>query len=178
MKNKLRKKALNIRKTLPVQQYSNCIMHNLFNLEEYKKSKNILCYYPLKFEVNTLRCFEDKTKNWYLPRINRENLEFCPYDSGNLKKGNFNTLEPCSEKIENFNNIDMIIIPSVAADKNGFRLGYGKGYYDRFLSSLENPPVKIILTFYDLLFETVYPGKYDIKGDIIITDKEIFRIVC
>ena len=178
MKEELRKKALSIRKNLPVEQYSSIIMHKLFSLPEYSKSKNILSYYPLKSEVNTLKCLEDKTKNWYLPRVINETLEFCPYESSNLKKGSFNIFEPCSSKIDDFSNIDMIIIPAVAADKNGYRLGYGKGFYDRFLYSLKSSPVKVILIFHDLLFETIYPEKHDIKGDIIITNKEIFRIIC
>ena len=72
----------------------------------------------------------------------------------------------------------MIIIPALAADKNGYRIGYGKGYYDRFLKTLKHNPVKVVLTYSDLLFDNIFPDEFDEKCNIIITDKEIYRINC
>ena len=72
--------------------------------------------------------------------------------------------------------IDLVIIPAVAADKNGYRLGYGKGYYDRLLPLLHPRCIKIVLVYSKLLFDSVYPDEFDVKADIVITDKEILRI--
>ncbi len=178
MKNYLRKTALKKRKNLPHEIYDKRILNNLFSLDEYKKSKNIICYYPLKYEVNTLICISDTSKQWFLPRINGENLDICPYFKDKTTVGSYNIVEPLTDKIQNLNFTDMIIIPAVAADINGYRLGYGKGYYDRFLPCLKPSAVKVILIYSDLLFSSVYPENHDVKSDIIITDKEIIRVKC
>ena len=176
MKNELRKLSLQKRKELDVKTLSEKILNNLFQLEEYKKAKHILTYFPLKNEVQTQKCFNDYSKTWYLPRVNGEELEVCLYDSEQLSKGNFNIQEPTNDRIRDLNFIDMVIIPCVASDKNGYRIGYGKGYYDRFLPLLPKTCYKVILGYSVLLFDSVYPTEYDVKSDFIITDKEIFRI--
>ena len=178
MKNELRKLALQKRKELDVQSLSIKVLGNLFSLDEYAFAKNILVYYPLKNEIQTQECLNDFSKTWYLPRVNGENLEVCLYDSTKLSKGNFNIQEPTNKKILNLNLLDMVIIPCVAADVNGYRIGYGKGYYDRFLPSLSSSCKKVLLVYSDLLFDTVYPDEYDVKVDILVTDKQIFRIYC
>lgn len=175
MKNQLRKISLEKRKNFPVEMCSEKIIKNLFSLDEYKDAKNILCYYPLKYEIQTQNCFIDTTKTWFLPRVNGQNLEICKFEKDKLVCGSFNIQEPCTESIDNLNILDSIIIPAVAADKNGYRIGYGKGYYDRFLPKLSTKCVKIILVYSDCLFDNVYPNEYDVKTDIIITDKEILR---
>ncbi len=178
MKNQLRKLSLEKRKTINNEVYSEKILKKLFSLEEYKKSQNILCYYPLKYEINVLPCFEDTSKNWFLPRVNGENLEICPYCKEKLKIGHFKIYEPLTENLKTNEIIEMVIIPCVAADRKGYRLGYGKGYYDRFLSSISKNTKKILLVYSDLLFQSVFPESHDVNADIIITDKEILRVLC
>ena len=176
MKNQLRKSSLEKRKHLDTNLLSSLIINNLFSTDEYQNFKNVICYYPLKYEVNTLRCLNDKTKNIFLPRVNGESLDICTYSPDKISSGAYGIYEPQTEKISSFNNIDIIIIPCVAADINGYRLGYGKGYYDRLLQSMPRKIIKVVLSFSDLLYETVYPDKYDEKADIVITDKEVWRI--
>lgn len=178
MKNQLRKRALELRKTLPTTVLSEKIIKKIFLIPEYSQCKNILSYYPLKYEVNTKDLFNDKTKNWFLPRVNGDNIDICSYVETSLQTGKFNIQEPQTEVINDLKPVDMIIIPAVAADRNGYRLGWGKGYYDRFLSSLGHNPCKVVLVFSNLLFDTVYPENHDEKSDIIITDEEILRIDC
>lgn len=176
MKNKLRIEILEKRKKINIIEISTKIISNLFLLDEYKKSKNIICYYPLKYEINTCSCFQDESKNWFLPRVNNLNLEICPYNNLYLSKGSFNITEPTNSEINNLELIDMVIIPSIASDRNGYRIGYGKGYYDRFLPKLQEKTIKVVLTCSEFLFDTIFPEKHDFKSNIIITDKEIFRI--
>ena len=178
MKSQLRKISIEKRKHLPVELYSEKLIKNLFSMEEYKNSKNILCYYPLKYEVQTLNCFLDLSKNWFLPRVSKDDLEVCPYCSTDLKSGAFNIKEPTGEEVKSVEILDMVIIPAVAADKRGYRIGYGKGYYDRFLSKLSHSCIKVILVYSELLYDSVYPESHDIKSDIIVTDKEILRNLC
>lgn len=176
MKNELRKSALNKRKTLDCLYCSRKAMQNLFSLEEYKNCKNIICYYPKEYEISDMECLNDKTKNIYLPRVNGNELEICPYQKDKMKEGCFKIQEPITEKITSFENIDIVIIPAVAADKNGYRIGYGKGYYDRFLSILPQKIIKIILVYDELLSNNIFPDGFDIKADIIVTDKAVYKI--
>ena len=176
MKSELRKFALQKRKELDVNTLSKKVLDNLFQFDEYKNAKNILCYFPLKYEIQTQTCFSDASKTWYLPRVNVDELEVCKYEPTKLSKGNFNIQEPTNDKVLNLDFLDMVIIPCVAADKKGYRIGYGKGYYDRFLPTLSNSCKKVILVYSDLLFDSVYPSDFDIKSDFVVTDKEICRI--
>ncbi len=176
MKNELRIKCTDIRKKLELKTISEKIIKRLFVLEEYKKAKNILCYYPLKYEIDTKICLSDNSKNWFLPKVNDLNLDICPYENLCLKTGSYNIKEPETKKINNLEILDLIIIPAIAADRSGFRIGYGKGYYDRFLTNIKYDVTKIILIPSCLLFDTIFPEKHDKKSNIIITDKEILRI--
>ena len=175
MKNQLRKEVLQKRKELDVLSLSEKVMNNLFSLDEYKKSKSILTYFPLKYEIQTQCCFADNSKKWYLPRVNGDDLEVCMFQEASLRKGHFNIQEPTNDKISDLSFMDMVIIPCVAEDINGYRIGYGKGYYDRFLPSLSKSCKKVLLVYSDFLLETVYPNEYDVKVDILVTDKQIFR---
>ena len=174
MKLELRKEALEKRKSLNHIELSEIIVQNIKNSREYQKSKNIINYYPLKYEVDTKNLLNDKNKTWYLPRVNGENLEICL--NKNLKKGSFGIIEPQCECIKDYSSIDMIIIPACAADIDGYRLGYGKGYYDRFLPKLPITCQKVVVIYSELLYKTICPENFDIKVDMVITDKEILRI--
>ena len=176
MKNQLRQKAKLIRKQLDVKILSKQVINHLLNSDVYKNSKNILCYHSIGSEVCTHELFNDKTKNWYLPRINGDVLDVCTYSDELVCKNNFKVLEPETETINDLSFIDLIIIPCVCADKNGYRLGYGKGYYDKLLSLFGKTTKKVILTYSDLFFESVFPEEFDEKANIVITDKNVFII--
>lgn len=179
MKSQLRKYAKEYRKNLNTKELSLKIYEQLINLNEYKKAKNICSYYSFGNEVCTDFYFQDTTKKWYLPRIDKEDLKICPYNKENMViNSSYKIPEPLTKEETNPEKIDMIIIPALAADKNGYRIGYGKGYYDRLLKSLPHHPLKIVLVYSDLLFENIYPESFDEKSNIIITDKEVYRINC
>lgn len=176
MKNKLRQFAKEYRKTLDTKALGEKIYNKLLELSEYKAAKNVCCYYSFGEEVSTIKLFEDKRKNWFLPKIEGDNLLICPYDKNNLQYNKYKILE--AQTLPTLSNLDMIIIPALAADKKGYRIGYGKGYYDRLLKQINYPILKVILTYSDLLLATIYPDTFDEKCDIIITDKEIYKINC
>ncbi len=176
MKNELREYSIEKRKLLNCDKCSSIIMRQLFSLEVYQKADNIICYYPLKYEISDIPCIDDKSKTIFLPRVNGSDLDICPYDKNNISKGSFKILEPQTERINDYSIIDLIIIPCVAADRNGYRIGYGKGYYDRLLKHLSDKTVKIILSYSELLFDTIYPEPFDIKADIVITENETITV--
>ncbi len=177
MKNNLRKIALAKRKSLDISLLSEKIIKNLFSLDEYINSKNILTYYPLKYEVSTLACFNDADKNWFLPRVNGSMLDICPYNKQKMSLGAYKIMEPQTEKICDYSILDMAIIPAAAVDVQGYRIGYGKGYYDRLFKQLPSKVIKVALCPIELLFDSIYPDSYDEPVDIIVTENQILKTV-
>lgn len=140
------------------------LIKKLIETEEYKQAKNIMIFYPLKDEVNLLALVKDKTKNFYLPKIDGKNLLCCPYSEGDeLCESCFKTKEP---KTSSAINPDLVIVPALAVDKNNYRLGYGGGFYDRFLAKQKCKTIVCIPR--QLVVETVYPEEFDIPVDKII----------
>ena len=167
MKNKteLRDYARKLRKALPLQQKSEQLAKQIINSELFINSENVLIYYPTAYEINLLSLISDN-KNFYLPRVNGQELEVCPYKTGDkLIKSKFGISEPISESI-NPAILDLAIVPALMADKNGYRLGYGGGYYDRFLSRVN---VLSICAVAQELFVDNLP-----KDDFDIPVKKIF----
>ena len=165
-KSDLRKKAKCIRKSLSIAEKSTIAIKKIRENTLYIPAKNVLIYYPLRYELNLLALLDDE-KNFYLPRVCGENLQICPFKKGDkLVASSFNICEPCSNSI-NPRNLDLVVVPALMADKSGFRLGYGGGFYDRFL--VENNAVKTILPIAkELIVEELPHEEFDIKIDEII----------
>ncbi|MDE6296894.1 MAG: 5-formyltetrahydrofolate cyclo-ligase, partial [Muribaculaceae bacterium] len=92
----------------------------------------ILMYHSLPDELSTHR-FLDKwhdRKSFYLPRVNGVNLEILPYDETRLELGAFHIEEPTGDSTVEPEEIELVIVPAVAYDKSGNRLGRGRGFYD------------------------------------------------
>lgn len=167
-KQELRKWARDKRTKLDMEKISSILYNKLVQTEEYKNSKNIMLFYPLKEEVNLLSLLEDKSKQFYLPRIKGEELECCKYSIGDeLCESCFHTKEPTCEPCD-VSNIDLVIVPALACDKQNYRLGYGGGFYDRFLRLFKGTTICCIPN--ELVVENVYPENHDIKMDKIITE--------
>ncbi|MCD7878990.1 MAG: hypothetical protein LUG16_03540, partial [Candidatus Gastranaerophilales bacterium] len=71
-----------------------------------------------------------------------------------------------------------IIVPALCCDKNGYRIGYGKGFYDRFFKQNGSKQKRIILCFSDLIENNICPDSFDEKCDIIITESSIYKCKC
>ena len=109
------------------------------------------------------------SKNIYVPKVIDKNIKFCKLNKDDiLQKGKFGILEPISnDELENFEN-SVVIVPGLMFDKLGNRLGYGGGYYDRFL---ENKKIyKIGICFKEFLEDYLESKSHDIKMDLLITD--------
>ena len=131
----------------------------------------ILLYHSLPDELST-RSFLEKwhsRKHFYLPRVNGVNLDILPYDNSRLHIGAFNIEEPTGDDLTDINEIELIVTPGVAYDRNGNRVGRGKGYYDRLLA--ETRAVKIGVGYdFQLIDDDIETDGHDVKVDIIITE--------
>lgn len=166
-KQDLRKWAKEERRKLDILKISEKLVCKLMESEEYKQAKNIMLFYPKGDEVNLLALLDDKTKKFYLPKIQNKDLLCCPYGKGDeLCESCFKTKEPLTDSIDK-KLLDLVIVPALAVDKNNYRLGYGGGFYDRFLAEAN---IKKIVCIPQVFFlDTVYPEKHDIKIDVVIT---------
>ena len=164
-KEELRKEIKAKRKLLNID--CQMLVEKLTKTQEYKLAKNIMIFYPLKDEVDLLSLLKDKAKKFYLPKIDGENLLCCPYGEGDeLCVSCFKTFEPVTEACDK-NIVDLVIVPALCCDKNNYRLGYGGGFYDRFLKDFRGK--KVVCLPEELIVETVYPEAHDVPVDLIIT---------
>ena len=164
-KTALRVRAKSIRKNLDITSLSNTAVQKIRELAPYKAAKNVLIFYPLKYEINVLELLKDD-KNFYLPKVFEDKLLVCPY-CDKLEKSYLNIYEPCSEPI-NPKIIDLVIVPGLMVDKKNYRLGYGGGFYDRFLVS--NPQIVSVLPISkDLIVENLPIEEFDIPINYVIS---------
>lgn len=170
-KKTLRQIALKKRALLINDALNKSVVNNIITSYDFIEAKNIALYLPIKNEIDITEILKIKDKNYYLPRCNGLNLEFCLYrDDENLKTGKFNILEPLGQKI-NPKILDIIYIPALMANKKAFRLGYGKGYYDRFFSNNNLKAKKIIIVPQELICEEFVEDEFDVAADLIISEK-------
>lgn len=164
----LRTKAKSIRKTLQIDKISEKLTTFVLNNNFYVNAKNVMIFYPTKYEINLLALLNDN-KNFYLPRVNGDYLNVCPYKKGEeLIKSGFNISEPCSNPVSAA-VLDLVIVPALMVDKQGYRLGYGGGFYDRFLSQCVDCKFKTLTVIPEELFVEELPhDDFDVPIDEII----------
>ncbi len=139
----------------------------------FMMADRILVYHSLPDELSTLE-FLDKwhtRKHFFLPRVNGVNLDILPYDRTRLHLGAFQIEEPDGDEITPVDSIEMIIVPGVAYDHNGRRVGRGKGFYDRLLAT--SHAVKIGVSYDFQLIDEIETEEHDIPVDIVITDRKV-----
>lgn len=135
-KDELRKSVLNIRRFFDGEKESLKICENVENMAEYKNANNIAVFMPYKSEVKITPLILNalKEKNVCFP-VTDENNDIEFYYAKNLSElrpGKYGIMQP--SKIYCANDIDFMIVPGIVFGKNGFRIGYGKGCYDRYLA--------------------------------------------
>ena len=136
----------------------------------------ILMYHSLPDELSTHR-FLDKwhgRKSFYLPRVNGVNLEILPYDESRLELGAFHIEEPTGNNTVPAEDIELVIVPAVAYDRSGNRLGRGKGFYDRLLATTKATKVGVGYEFQ--IVDEIPAEPHDVKMDMVITQKTVIRI--
>ena len=173
-KKELREKYLIVRKEVSDKvTKSDIIFDKVKNLDVYKNAKVIGIYYSLGDEVSTLSLINYSInigKEVCVPKVvDKNKMEFYQIgNNSNLEKSNFNVLEPTSGSIVDPLTIDLMIVPGIVFSKTNYRVGYGMGYYDKYL--VKTHAYKIGLSFRETYIEEVEHNDNDIKLDMVITD--------
>ncbi len=173
MKEEKRKELIRMRKyIIHKDEKSHRIYQKIIEHERYQKAKNIGLYYSLKDEVSTLELIQHSLKvgkKVYLPKVVEDDLLF--YEIGeneSFVQSPFHVMEPVGEENKRMVDVDIMIVPGVAFDEEGHRMGFGKGYYDRFLE--KQKVYKIGVCFREQMVKGIPYNSHDISMDEVITD--------
>ncbi len=190
-KKALRKKLLDYRNSLSedeVSARSVSICNRLSGLDEIQKANNIHCFWPIteKREIDTIPFIEQlcsSNKNVVLPVVvsfidtvpSENRMEHRLYEGEtNLITNRWGVKEPAKKSLFPVCKLDAVVVPALGVARNGYRLGYGKGYYDEFLSQCECP--FICPVYSACLLESIPALPHDIPVGIIVTEHEVIRI--
>lgn len=178
-KSEIRRKVKNLRSMLLAAERERAADEVFARLEEtaaFLLSDHIMMYHSLDDELSTLKFlskWKDR-KHFYLPRVNGVNLEVLPYEETRLELGAFHIEEPTGTNTIDPNELELIIVPGVAYDRKGNRLGRGKGFYDRLLSDIDATKIGVGYEFQ--LFDEIPAESHDVKMDAVITQNQCIII--
>jgi len=175
-KEDIRKNLLKKRESLSDEEvltHSKRITERIKNLEEYKKAQKVLLYYPIKKEPDITGLMSDE-KTFIFPKVSGDELILYEVkELKDLKEGSFGIKEPASGKETNPEEVEIALVPGIAFDERGFRIGFGKGYYDRLLSKVKGVKVGVCYDFQ--VFKELPVDYWDIPVDLIITQSYILK---
>ena len=171
IRNQMKLKRQNLTSS-EVLTLSNKVFSNVLSLD-FSKLKRVFIYKRFKNEVDTNQLIshflaENKIVS-YPVIIGEEMVAGAAKNNGELKS-KFGTTEPTDYEI--LNEIDVCFVPLLACDKNKNRLGFGKGFYDKFLAT--HPCLKIGLCYDFQVVDNINPNAWDIPLDLIVTESQIF----
>ena len=180
VKREMREKYSAVRNEMDAEkreEFDKKIFDRLTASITYRHSNEILLYASVGSEIDTWRifdaaikagkkvafplCFEDNTMKYYYVN-SRDDLE----------TGSFGILEP-KRGLEEYSpqSLSLCVVPGIVFDKEGYRIGYGKGFYDRFLSTF--PGVKVGLVYSNMIVPKVPRGRFDKHVDILISERGV-----
>lgn len=152
------------------------ILRRLTGQWAVKSADTLLTYVSTPIEVDTLGLIEWALKSGkrvavpYCVDGTREMRFYLICSAADLRRRTFGVLEPIPERCEELTDFacSVCIVPGLAFDRSGFRLGYGKGYYDRFLSRYDGPMIG--LCYHDCLLRSLRRGRYDVSCATVVTE--------
>lgn len=183
MKMAMRRQIKSWRASLSTQEKQAAdrrIFRRVVGLREYRTAGQLLVYVSLPIEVDTLELIQRGLRDGKRVAVPRcvegtRRMEFYYIRSlEDLEPGTYGVLEPVRERCElvrQFQRNGLCLVPALACDRRGFRLGYGAGYYDRFLSAYPGRRVGIV---YDKnLVPRLWNGRYDVPLELVVTDRRL-----
>ncbi|MDE6341585.1 MAG: 5-formyltetrahydrofolate cyclo-ligase [Muribaculaceae bacterium] len=178
-KSEIRRKIRNMRQMLSEMEKQSAAEEVFSRLEKtaaFMMADTILMYHSLPDELSTisfLKKWRDR-KRFFLPRVNGVNLEILPYEETRLELGSFHIEEPTGNDVADVDDIELMVVPAVAFDRRGNRLGRGKGFYDRLLATSRATKVGVGYDFQ--LFDSLPVEPHDVAMDMVITQKTVIKL--
>ena len=183
----LRKEILTKRKNIDIvekEKMDRKISDKFYESKYYREAKKIFIYISYDSEINTKEIINTALKDnkkIYVPRTEfktklMDAVEITSLD--NLIESEYGILEPSLEERHiNPNNLDLIVVPGVAFDRYGGRMGYGAGFYDRYFKRISKDRIKKLSLAYDFqILEKIPMNEQDVPVNYIITEKEFIHI--
>ena len=179
-KHELRLNFKNIRNNVNFKEDKNRLIRKNFVdlfLSEYK---TFFVYKSFSSEVDTEGIINDlfnNNKNVLIPKCDIKTETMNPVEISRLNSFELNAYgipEVCADEFAE-EKIDVIILPGLIFDKKGYRVGYGKGYYDKFIGSLKYKPMLVGLAYDEQIIDFIDDtNEYDVRLDCVITDRKIY----
>ncbi len=184
-KEELRSFFLNFRENIKkeeIDKASDEIRKKLLGLEEVNRARRIMVYFSYRNEVQTHELIEellDRGKEVYIPYciVKKREIQISRIQDleEDLVSGAYGIKEPRVKEDSPVDILDLVLVPGVVFSRNCYRIGYGGGYYDRFMAKLPETTRTIGLTVNSLLVKSVPVGEYDLPVDMIVTEREILN---
>ena len=148
-------------------------MSNVEDLDRFHNAKVVLLYWSMEDEVQTHEFVEKwyKQKTLLLPCVDGDDLKLRQYTGQECMRSGeqFGIGEPTGEEYTELESVDVIVVPGVAFDKEGHRMGRGRGFYDRLLKETPNA-YKIGVAFEFQMVESVPVEPHDVMMDCVVSE--------
>ena len=163
-----------------LDKMSGMIQARVLNMKEFIHAKTVAAYCSIGSEVKTSKVLTtvlQMEKKLALPKVtDGTGILFAAVENlqNDLEVGKYNIMEPKNHCVK-INKTDLVLVPGIAWDGHGHRLGYGKGYYDRYLASLQTTSVGLAYDFQVL--EDIPHGMNDFRVNLIVTEKRVIKVL-
>ncbi|MFN3813122.1 MAG: 5-formyltetrahydrofolate cyclo-ligase [Aquificaceae bacterium] len=179
-KKELREHFLNKRDEMgeeEVRLFSERINERIRSLPEFKKAKKLLLFCPFKKEPDITPIFLESTysgKETIFPKVDKNELRLYKVDSMEaFKRGSFCILEPQYGEEINPEEVELAFVPGLAFNIKGYRIGFGKGFYDRLLKKIRGVKVGVAYSFQ--MVEEFPTDEWDQPVDFIVTEEYVIE---
>lgn len=184
LKRELRQKILALRASLTESERERRSLQatdRLLSLPALSSCQTIMLFYPFNDEIDTRFFLAEARKRGqeiWLPLTQVAARKLTPYlyrTEEELRPGVYGIMEPdpSRSQLADLSRLDAVVVPGVAFDKAGGRMGYGGGFYDRFLAQLEQKPLLVGFAFANQVVERVPLEAHDYQLDFLVTDEAV-----
>jgi 5-formyltetrahydrofolate cyclo-ligase len=159
-----------------VREGSLALCQRLAEWEILRKAKRVMAYVAFRNELDLKSLFKALPEiEWIVPRVVGRQLVLHPYDPQRLVRHRFGMLEPAADLPTIApDTLDLVLVPGVAFDRQGGRMGFGGGFYDGFL--LTTGALRVGITFDDCLMDAVPCDEHDQRMDWVVTPRQTLRV--
>lgn len=159
-----------------VARLSHFAQQRLLATELFAAAQSLALYSPVRNETATNKVFDvacRQGKQVYYPRVTGDRLHFVQINSpAQLVSGSFGVLEPAANLRNSQQTPELILVPGIAFDRRGHRLGYGRGFYDRYLACCSDQVVRVGFAYSFQLCDALPVGAGDQPVDALVTDTQ------